>query len=175
MTETPDTPAETTPDGSVEPGTPTDDQPDLEDTDDADDRDHFPRDYVNKLRAENKRLREGRTAAETGRTAAETERHIERARNEIRDQREVERIAAEVLIDGTDIWRENIDIGELRDEDGLPDHGKIRAYANTVGQLHRHLRKPATPAASTVTGDASPYDTPSQANWSEFLRGGAGG
>ena len=44
-------------------------EPDTEDTgtDEADDQDHFPRDYVNKLRAENKRLREGRTAAETQR------------------------------------------------------------------------------------------------------------
>ena len=76
---------------------------------------------------QNKKLREGRTAAET-------QRAIERARNEIRDQREIERIAAEVLHDGTDVWR-GTDITALRDDDGLPDRGKIIAHAKTVGQL----------------------------------------
>ncbi|MGV0675843.1 hypothetical protein ABQE62_06565 [Mycolicibacterium fortuitum] len=74
-----------------------------------------------------------------------------------RDRRECERIAATILIDGADVWR-GAELDDFHDDNGLPDHTKIRAHATDIARQHRHLLKPGTPAASSITSDQSPYD-----------------
>lgn len=103
--------------------------------------------------------------------AAEVEVTVLRAREEERDRRDIERIAAELLADGADIWREPIDIADLCDELGLPDAERVHARAEQLIAAHRHWAKrgPATPAASAVTGDGTP-PARQPASWTDAIR-----
>ncbi|MGV0807048.1 hypothetical protein [Mycolicibacterium setense] len=120
-----------------------------------------------------KRLRATETELTDRLQATETELTVERARSHERDRRECERIAADILIDGADVWR-GAELADFHDDNGLPDPTKIRAHATDIARQHRHLFKPGTPAAATVTSDKSPYDDGASAtSWQQVIRDGA--
>ena len=109
--------------------------------------------------------------------ATQVENTVLQARVDQMIRNRIQDYAAEHLADGNDIWREPRDIADLCDDTGLPDPGRVRAHVDALISTHPHWgrRRPATPAASAVTSDASPYDSAPQANWSDVLKGGASG
>lgn len=156
---------EPTPDEPVDPGTPADDEPGPDTTvpDTADGADDTGR---------------GNPEAAKWRKqyrASEVKNTVLQARVDEMMRREVQRVAAEHLADPNDIWREPVDVDALYDDLGLIDPVKVREHVDGLIANHPHWarRRPATPSASAVTSDASPYDKATQANWSEVLRGGA--
>ena len=94
--------------------------------------------------------------------ASEVEKTVLQARIEQMTRNEIQRLAAEHLADGNDIWRdEPVDIAELCDDLGMPDPSRVREHVEGLIASHPHWarRRPATPPASTVTSDQSPYDS----------------
>jgi hypothetical protein len=91
--------------------------------------------------------------------ALKAEAIVYAARTDVRDRRDVERIAAETLASGSEIWRDGTDLAALLDGDGLPSEEAVRARAAELLAAHGYLSKPrpkSTPSASIVTGDGRP-------------------
>jgi hypothetical protein len=84
-------------------------------------------------------------------------RQVEAERDALRDQvddfhrERVERLAAQRLTDGTDVWTA-VELGELRDEDGALDESKVRAALDDLVQRKPHWRKPTEPLVDLHAG-----------------------
>ncbi|MFA7511858.1 MAG: hypothetical protein WCZ29_15370 [Mycolicibacterium vanbaalenii] len=105
--------------------------------------------------------------------AAEAERDTLRTRLESMQRNEVERLAAEHLKDGTDLWRDGAQLADLLDDDGNIDPDKITDVTQTLVTAHPHWRKlaPAAPPASIVTATDKIAPGEKQATWSDLLQG----
>lgn len=105
--------------------------------------------------------------------AAEAERDTLRARLETMQRNEIERLAAEHLKDGTDLWRDGAQLADLLDDDGNIDTDKIADVAQTLVTAHPHWRKlaPAAPPAAIVTATDKIMPGEKQATWSDLLQG----
>lgn len=85
------------------------------------------------------------TASKSSREAAKYRarlREVEAERDELTSQlttwrkSEAQTMAASVLGDGADLWRDGLDVSDLVDESGLIDTDKVTAAAKAVGKLH---------------------------------------
>lgn len=125
-----------------------------------------------KLRAENKKLRDRLRALETDHEAAVSRldgmRHAE-----------VERIAAEHLIDAADIWTAAQDVNNLVDDDGLVDAGKVSEAAQALvaekphlGASYRPQNRPPTerPIESLKPGASPSRGQHSTPTWADVFR-----
>lgn len=85
--------------------------------------------------------------------AAEKERDQLGERLTRMQRAEAERLAAEHLKDGTDLWRDGAQLADLLDDDANVDPTKIAEATQTLVTAHPHWRKlaPAAPPASIVT------------------------
>lgn len=85
--------------------------------------------------------------------AAEKERDQLGERLTRMQRAEAERLAAERLKDGTDLWRDGAQLADLLSDEGDIDSDKIAAVTQTLVTAHPHWRKlaPAAPPASIVT------------------------
>lgn len=69
-------------------------------------------------------------------------REVEAERDQLTSQlttwrkSEAQTMAASVLGDGADLWRDGLDVSDLVDESGLIDTDKVTAAAKAVGKLH---------------------------------------
>jgi len=105
--------------------------------------------------------------------AAETKLEVQTARTEMLIRREVERLAADRLADGTDVWRDDTQLADLVDGEGLPDTERVTARVADLLDAHGHWDKPgSTPPASTVTGDGKPPGGDPSASWQDVYRNG---
>ena len=128
---------------------------------------------VKRLRAENARLRHRLREAEENRGAAE-------ARLDAMRRAEVERLAGEVLVDGSDLYRHGVDEQALFDEEFgeiVPD--AVRDAARAIAEQRPHLARPPQgkpPTDRPVEGlrpGASPEPAkPTAPSWAQALRGG---
>ncbi|MGP4058886.1 hypothetical protein ACTWP6_29415 [Mycobacterium sp. 4D054] len=105
--------------------------------------------------------------------AAEAERDTLKTRLESLQRNEIERLAAEHLKDGTDLWRDGAQLADLLDDDGNIDPTKIADLTQTLVTAHPHWRKlaPAAPPASIVTATDKILPGEKQATWSDLLKG----
>ena len=142
---------------------------------DADDSLDLPQnlDQARKLRSENKNLRERLHIAETEREAAIT-------RLAAADRREVERHAATVLIDPSDIWQQ-ADTSAFFDDEFKDIVGdKVVEAAKAVIAAKPHLAKPPTAPPPTdrpiegLRGGAAPEAKPTTPSWATAIRGQGG-
>ena len=65
-----------------------------------------------------------------------------RVRLDGRDRMEVERVAAEVLHSGDDVWMFGDDLAPFRGEDGQIDPGRVRAHVEAATARRPYLRRP---------------------------------
>jgi len=176
MTDTAETAAkapETAP-AATEPATPPQDTPGtveapdspeaVEDSsDDPEPRSREAARYRRKLRE-----LEGEVAAEREQWAEE--RGLMRARLDHMQQGEAERIAAEHLADPADLWRDGLDLDQLRDEHGDIDPGKVTTAVNELTAKHPHWKRP-TPSFSLngQRSGATGQHTPRHVGWRAAL------
>ncbi|MCV7379959.1 hypothetical protein BST11_15365 [Mycobacterium alsense] len=73
---------------------------------------------------------------------AEAQRDALSERLSTLQRREAERLAAEHLADGADMWRDGLDIAALLDDDGNLDPAKVADAAGAIGRAHRHWAAP---------------------------------
>ncbi|NTY57950.1 hypothetical protein [Mycolicibacterium sphagni] len=57
-------------------------------------------------------------------------------------RREAERLAADHLADGTDVWRDGLDLAALLDDSGDLDPAKVAASAQAARKAHPHWAAP---------------------------------
>lgn len=106
--------------------------------------------------------------------AAEKERDQLADRLATLQRAEVERLAAQHLADGADIWRDGADLANLLTDAGNIDPDKVKTTATELGATHPHWRKlaPSAPPASSVTANGKiGGDEPKQTTWSDLLQG----
>ena len=60
-------------------------------------------------------------------------------------RREAERLAAEHLADGADVWRDGLDVAALLDDDGNIDSAKVADAAQAARNAHPHWAAPRVP------------------------------
>ncbi|CAJ1578979.1 hypothetical protein [[Mycobacterium] wendilense] len=127
MSETPDTPTETT--------EPVDNAQAPDNTADTDNRASEAKKY--RLRAQ----------------AAEADRDTLRTQLTAMQRAEVERLAGQRLADGADIWHDNDDLTELLDDSGNVDTDRVTERVAQILTARPHWQKPssATESTSTVT------------------------
>ena len=131
-------------------------------------------DQARKLRSENRALRERVHAAETNLESAVT-------RLAAAEHAEVLRIAAEHLIDPTDIWSAQPDMRAFYDDEfGQITADKVVATAKELAAAKPHLARPAKsppptdrPIEGLRTG-AAPEVKPKTPSWSSAIRGTGG-
>lgn len=102
----------------------------------------------------------------------ETERDTLATRLETMQRAEAERLAAEHLAAGADLWLTGTQVADLLDDDGNLDPTKVATAATTLGTDRPHWRRTSTAAAPAgeVTGrDKIDGDAPSR-SWSDLLR-----
>jgi hypothetical protein len=87
--------------------------------------------------------------------AAEKERDRLAERLQVLQRTEVQRLAAEHLADGADLWRDGATLDDVLNDDGDVDADKVTELAKGLLEQHRHWRKlaHAAPPASTVTSN----------------------
>jgi hypothetical protein len=150
-------------------------EPDAEDTALPDDGDDEVQDLraMRRLRTENKRLRhELREAQENYGSAA--------ARLAAAQRREAERIAGEVLHEGSDLWRVDPELQqEFYDEEfGEVTRDRVVEAAKALAADKPHLgRPPAGPPPTDrplegLRGGARPEEPTPAPSWASALRGG---
>ena len=105
-------------------------------------------DEVRQLRAEAKRHR-------LTKNAAEQERDQLRTRVDAQDRREVERIAADKLANPSDLWL-TTQLADLRDEDGELDSEKIGERVDQLVTDRPHWRKSNGPPPNFSSGVRQP-------------------
>jgi hypothetical protein len=107
---------------------------------------------VRQLRAEAKRHR-------LTKNAAEQERDQLRGRVDAQDRREVERIAGDRLASPGDLWL-TTQLADLRDEDGELDSDKIGERVESVLSDRPHWRKTSGPPPNFSSGVRQPLKQP---------------
>jgi hypothetical protein len=124
-----------------------------------------------KLRAENKNLRSRLRAMQTDYEAAAT-------RLAALEHAEVERHAANYLVDPTDIWRQEPDVQSYYDAEYKQIVGdRVRAAAEAIIAAKPHLAKPQSAPPPTqrplegLRSGAAPEARPKPVSWSSVLRG----
>ncbi len=158
--------ADTAPEAPAAPDTAAQDAPDggevVEDQDQDQDHDHDG---------------DGREAAKYRKKLRDAATQRDQAVEQITTMQksEAERIAANRLADGADLWRDGLTVGELLDDAGNLDPAKVSAAAKAVTQQHPHWRRPAQPRALggrtgvLASGASSPNDHRAP-SWSQVLR-----
>lgn len=125
-----------------------------------------------KLRSENKSLRDRLRTTETDLEAAVT-------RLAAAQHAEVERLAAEHLVDPSDIWRAQPDLAAFTDEEFRSiTADRVVETAKALIAEKPHLAKPVTPTAPPtdrpiegLRSGARPEATPTETTWAQALRG----
>ena len=107
---------------------------------------------VRQLRAEAKRHR-------LTKNAAEQERDALRGRVDAQDRREVERVAGDRLQNPADLWL-TTQLADLRDEDGELDADKISQRVDGVLADRPHWRKTTGPPPNFSSGVRQPIQKP---------------
>lgn len=149
------------------------DSPEIEDTDTGGlDNSGYPEEAIaeiRKVRNEAKKLRARLREAESAASAAA-------AALEAMRRTEVQRLAAEHLIDGTDIWTAQTTVEELLSEDGTIDAGKVAETAAAITAAKPHLAAPNTAARpptdrpiESLRSGASPDRPPQKPDWFSAL------
>lgn len=106
--------------------------------------------------------------------AVEAERDQLAARLDHLQRGEAERLAAAVLADGGDLWRDGHNITELINDDGHLDPDKVAELASNLVAAHPHWSKRTAPKTVKTGGMASGATSPAQQitpSWSSVLRG----
>src|SRR5262249_50664493 len=136
---------------------------------------------VRRLRSQAQRLRHRLREAEANRQAAEDARAGDLARLAEYEKREVERAAAQVLIDPEDLMRytDEATQAEFNDEFGRIVADNVVAAAKRVIAERPHLAKPQAVEKpptdrplESLRGGAAPESKPKTPTWSSVLRGG---
>lgn len=105
-------------------------------------------------------------------------REAEAERDALREQvdglrrAEVERQVADDLEDPSDLWRAGADVGELLDDQGAVDRGKVDQAVLSVVTEHPGWRKRPQSAPDVDQGRSS--DMPSAASWAGLVRSRSG-
>ncbi|MCQ4365833.1 hypothetical protein KQR54_32990 [Mycobacterium gordonae] len=133
--------------------------PAAEITEPADDSLDLPHNLeaARKLRGENRNLRERLRTLE-----GDFERAITRL--DALQTAEVQRVAAEHLVDGTDIWTGPAALSDFLDEYGVPDAAKVADAAKAITENKPHLAKAAPvsrPPSDRPVESLRPGATPS--------------
>lgn len=108
----------------------------------------------------------------------EAQRDALAKRLEALQRREAERLASTPaddflgLRDGTDLWREGLELGELVDEDGTLDAQRVRAAVQALADAgHAHwLRSAARPAGDSDAGKGRP-SMPAAPSFGQAVKG----
>lgn len=124
---------------------------------------------IRKNRSENKGLRERLRA---------TEGDLETASTMLTAMRraEAQRVAAEFLVDGTDLWTEHPDVDDFLADDGTIDPAKVAQAAQAITSAKPHLAAPKKAPPPTdrpvenLRPGASTGDKPPPTTWAGALR-----
>ncbi|BBY91334.1 hypothetical protein MGALJ_10030 [Mycobacterium gallinarum] len=123
---------------------------------------------------EEERAPEDKEAAKYRRRLRDTEAERDRLTDRLTtlQRREVERLAADHLADGADLWRDGAQLEDVLDDDGDIDADKVTDLARTLLESHRHWRRnaPAAPPASTVTANGKITAEDPQVTWTDLLK-----
>lgn len=84
---------------------------------------------------------------------------------------EAERIAADHLADGADLWRDGAEITELLGDDGRIDAGKVADAARTMVEAHPHWRKAPPRRPSQGLSSGNNFGAKPGADWATVLKG----
>lgn len=103
---------------------------------------------------------------------AEAERDSLRSQVESLRRAEVERQVADELEDPSDLWRGGAEVGELLDDQGGVDRGKVDEAVLAVVTQHPGWRRRPRSAPDVDQGRSS--DMPSGASWAGLLRSRSG-
>lgn len=161
----------------IEP-TPTDPAPEPPPDDDAGPQ---TLDHARKLRSEARNLRERLHATETERDELKTDREALITRLAAAERADVLRIAADYLVDPTDIWSAQSDMAAFYDENFEQiTADKVVAAAKELVTAKPHLARPNDAPPPTdrplegLRGGAVPEAKPKAPTWSEAIRGAGG-
>ena len=134
--------------------------------------------HVRKIRAQNQRMRHRLREAEANRQAAEEAHERDLAKLADLERREIERAAAEVLADPTDLLRfaDEAEQQSFNDEFGSIVADNVVAAAHRLAAERPHLAKRAFPPPTDqpVEGlkpGASPESKPKPTSWQTAIRG----
>lgn len=127
-----------------------------------------------KLRSENKMLRERLRSLESDHEAAVS-------RLEAMRHSEVQRVAAEHLVDSSDIWSAPNGLDDVTDEFGQVDPAKVAEAAKSLTAVKPHLGKDYNPAPAKPPTDrpieglrtGSPGQKPVEPSWANAIQGRA--
>lgn len=93
-------------------------------------------------------------------------------------RREVERLAAEHLVDPADIWRDGAELAALLDDGGNLDAVKVAEAARATVTAHRHWAAPPTPKRhpdsrrGLASGSTGRDHHRAATSWQQLLREG---
>lgn len=116
-----------------------------------------------------------REAAKYRRRLRETEAKLDKMTERVAayDRREAERIAAQHLADGADIWRDGATVDSLLGDDGGIDAEKVIELVKATATAHPHWQRRG-PQKKVQRGPllsgASSADNQSTPSWSRLLR-----
>lgn len=120
------------------------------------------------------------TAAKGSREAAKYRtqlREAEAERDALREQlttwrkEQAQTVAGKVLGDGSDLWRDGLDVADLLDAQGLIDPGKAEAAAYAVAKAHPTWahRTAAPPKPNRLKSGASSGEEQGEVGWGKLL------
>jgi hypothetical protein len=107
---------------------------------------------------------------------AEAARDALNQRLSIMQRREAERLAADHLADGADMWRDGLDLAALLDDNGNLDSAKVADAAQAARKAHPHWaaprpqrRNPAGSGGGLKSGATGRDDYRPAASWQKVL------
>lgn len=170
-------PAAETPVEPTEPGTEGDtagdadkDAQDAQDPEAGEDQDDDAGDPRNREAAKWRvKFRDAEATLTAEREQWTLERGLLTAKVELMQRGEVERIAANVLADPADVWREGLDLDQLHDDAGNIDPRKVAAAVRALGQAHPHWVRPRRPAGDGLRSGATGKQVTEQSSWANAL------
>ncbi|MGV0778904.1 hypothetical protein [Mycolicibacterium elephantis] len=110
--------------------------------------------------------------AEVERDAIAAERDALAERLTAMQRRAAEQVAARVLEDGVDLWRDGFDIAEALDDDGNLSEAKVIEAAAALVDSHPHWRRqrPQAPSRNLFASGASNPGDLRQPSWAQVLQ-----
>ncbi len=85
------------------------------------------------------------------------------------ERREAERVAANTLADGADLWAAGTTLDDLRSDDGTLDEAKIAAAAQSITADRPHWAKPRTPRPDRRHGGTQAPEKAARTSWADAL------
>ena len=111
------------------------------------------------------KYREAEAAIAAEREQWTLERGLLTAQIDLMQRGEVERIAAGLLADPADVWRDGTDLDQLRDADGNVDARKVTAAVKALAAAHPHWLRPRRPASDGLRSGASGKQFTEPVSW----------